>query len=194
MKKITILMSILAVAACGGKKPEPTEPKEPVEEAPAPAPEAEKKMPEPAPAPEAAKPEPPPPPPPKSWHAQASLVPVKGAKIKGTTVTFSQTEGAPVVVGAMGWFDGIKPGKYHLVVHEAADCGANAAKAGKPMASGDLAFAAAKGASTLTVDKADAVSLDGDGSIVGHALALHDDKKGKPGKILACGPIAAGAE
>jgi len=188
MKQSTILMSILVIAACGGKKPEPVEPKEPAEPEPA-APVAESKK-APEPEPEKA-PEPPPPPPPKSWHAEAALTPVKGAKLKAATITFSQTEGQPVSVGSTGWFDGIKAGKYHLVVHEAAACGANATKAGKAMASADIAFAAAKGMESLDVGKVETIQLDGDGAIVGHTLVLHDDKKGKPGKALACGPIAA---
>ncbi len=183
--KRTILMSILAVAACGGgKKAEPTTPKESEGEA---APVAESK---PAPQPEPA-PEPAPPPAPKSWHAQAELQPVKGAKLKGTTVTFSQEEGAEVVVGSNGWFDGIKPGKYHLVVHEAADCGTNATKAGKPMATTDMPLTAAKGQENVDVGKVATIQLNGDGAIVGHALVLHADQKGKPGKALACGPIAS---
>lgn len=189
MKHTTILISILAIAACGGKKPPPpAEPKEP-EPAPAPAPEA-KPAPEPEPAPA---PEPPPPPPaPKTAHAQAQLSPVKGAKIKGATVTFSQQEGQAVSVGSTGWFEGIKAGKYHLVVHEGADCGPNATKVGKPMGGDDIAFTAAKGMDALDVGQVASLQLQGDGAIVGHTLVLHDDKKGKPGKALACGSIAAG--
>jgi hypothetical protein len=183
MKHTTILMSILAIAACGGKKSAPAQPKDPE---PDPAPMADKKA---APAPE---PEPAPPPPPKSWHAQAELTPVKGQKIKAATVTFAQDEGHPVTVASTGWFDGIKAGKYHLVVHESAECGANATKAGKPMPA-DIPFAAAKGATSLDVGQVESIQLDGDGAIVGHTLVLHDDKKGKPGKVLACGPIAAAA-
>lgn len=182
MKHSTILISLLAIAACGGKKPAPAEPKEPE-----PEPVAETK--EPAP-----EPEPPPPPPPrKAWHAQAELTPVKGAKIKGATVTFVQTEGKPVTVGSNGWFEGIKSGKYHLVVHEAAACGPNATKAGKA-GGGDIEFVATKGMDALDVGEANAIQLDGDGTIIGRTLVLHDDKKGKPGKALACGPISAADE
>ena len=182
MKHITILMSVLAIAACGGKKSAFEAPKEPE---PAPSPVAE-----PAPAPPA--PEPPPPPPPKTWKASAELTPVKGQKIKGATVTFSQTEGAPVAIGSTGWFEGIKSGKYHLVVHESADCGVNAAKAGKPFAATaatEIGFTAAKGMDALDVGTVEGVSLDGDSTIVGHTLVLHADKKGKPGAALACGAI-----
>jgi len=188
MKHTTTLISILALAACGGKKAAPAQPKEPEPEPAAPV--AETKPAEPEPPPPA--PEPPPPPPPKSWHAQAQLTPVKGAKLKGTIVTFAQQEGQPVSVAATGWFDGIKAGKYHLLVHAGADCGANASKAGKPIAGADIAFAAAKGMSALDVGQVSSIQLDGDAAIVGHTLVLHDDKKGKPGKALACGPIAAG--
>ena len=188
MKHITILIPILAIAACGGKKSAPEQPKEPEPEA-APAAEA-KTAPEPDPEPAAA----PPPPAPKSWHAKADLAPVKGAKLKGTTVTFAQQEGEPVAVGSIGWFDGIKAGKYHLVVHDGADCGANAAKAGKAMTGADIPFTAAKGADSLSVGQVASVQLDGDSAIVGHTLVLHDDKKGKAGKALACGPIASGGD
>jgi hypothetical protein len=192
MKHTTTLISILAIAACGGgKKPEPKEPKEVKEEEPEPAPVAETKPAEPEPPPA---PEPPPPPPPKIWHAQAQLAPVKGAKLKGATVTFTQQEGQPVSVASTGWFDGIKAGKYHLLVHQNAECGANAAKAGKPVAGADIAFAAAKGMDALDVAQVSSVQLDGDAAIVGHTLVLHDDKKGKPGKVLACGAIVGGAE
>src|SRR5438128_2399912 len=147
MKHTTILISILAVAACGGNSPPPAEPKEP---APAPPPAAEAKPePEPAPAPE-----PPPPPPIKTLYAQAALIPVKGAKIKGATVTFTQEGDQPVAVASNGWFDGLKPGKYHLVVHESADCGPNATKAGKAMAAADVLFTAAKGQDALSVAQA----------------------------------------
>ena len=183
MKNTLTLISLLALAACGGKKPAPEPPKQP-EPAPEPAPAPETK-PEPAP-----EPAPPPPPPPKSWQAQAELSPVKGAKIKAATVTFMQTEGKPVTIASVGWFDGIKSGKYHLVVHEAAACGPNATKAGKPGA--DIEFVAAKGMDALDIGPSSAVQLDGDTTIVGHTLVLHDDKKGKPGKPLACGPIAGG--
>jgi len=36
--------------------------------------------------------------------------------------------------------------------------------------------------------------LDGDDSIVGRTAVLHDDKKGAPGKILACGAIEPAAD
>ncbi|HSR96886.1 MAG TPA: hypothetical protein VLM79_07550 [Kofleriaceae bacterium] len=178
MKHTHVLISLVALAACGGKKSEPAEPKpEPPPPEPAPAP---------APAPEP--PPPPPPPPPKSWNAEAELTPVKGAKIKATTVTFAQTEGKPTAVSSKGWFDGIKSAPYHLVIHDGAACGPNGTKAGK--AGTDIPFVATGGMDRLDVGEMESIQLDGDATIVGHTLALHDDKKGKPGKILACGPIA----
>jgi Cu/Zn superoxide dismutase len=181
--KHTMLLSILGIAACGGKQAAP--PKEP---APDPTPVVESKpAPEPAPAP-------PPPPPPRSWHAQAEMTPVAGVKIKAATVTFSQQEGQQVNVGSKGWFDGIKSGRYHFVVHEAAECGPNASKAGKPIATPDLLLVAAVGMDSVDVGKVDAIQLDGAATIVGHTLVLHDDKKGSPGKAIACGPITAGGD
>jgi hypothetical protein len=43
-------------------------------------------------------------------------------------------------------------------------------------------------------DGAAGLALDGDASIVGHTLVLHDDKKGQPGKALACGPMTSADE
>jgi hypothetical protein len=181
MKHISILISILAVAACGGSKPQTAKPKAiPLEPDPPPVAEAK---PEPAPAPE------PPPPPPKTWHAEAELAPLKGVKIKTTTITFTQEEGQPAAIASNGWFTGIKAGKYHLVVHEGTDCGPAAAKAGKPMGTATIPFAAAKTTTALEVSQAVPVQLDGDGAVVGHALVLHEDKKGKAGRALACGAI-----
>jgi len=189
MKHTTILISILAIAACGGKTPPPAEPKEPEPEPAAPAPEPVP-APEPTPAPEP----PPPPPAPKTLYAQAALVPVKGAKIKGATVTFTQEGDQPVAVASNGWFDGLKPGKYHLVVHEATDCGPNATRAGKPMGAADVPFTAAKGMDALSIAQAATIQLQGDAAVIGHALVLHADAKGKSGKALACGAIAAAGE
>jgi hypothetical protein len=182
---LTLSISFLAIVACGGgKKPPPAAPKEPEPEPAAPVAET-KPAPEPEPEPA---PEPPPPPPPAALHAQAELAPVKGVKIKAVTVTFTQQGTDPVAIGSTGWFDGIKAGKYHLVVHGGDACGA---KAGKPMGS-DIAFTATKSTDSLTVAPV-ALSIEGEGAIVGHPLVLHADKKGKPGKALACGMIAAGA-
>jgi hypothetical protein len=181
MKSTWMWMSILAVAACGGGNKPAAQPKDPEPMAN----ETESK-PAPEPEPEAA----PPPPPPKKWHAAAELTPVKGSRIKPATVTFEQEEGGETSVSNTGWFDGLKAGKYHLVVHASADCGNNATKAGRVMVGSDMPFTNAKGATSLEVDKTAALALDGDSTIIGHSLVLHDDKKGKIGKPLACGPIA----
>jgi hypothetical protein len=190
---ISILASITALGACGGgQKPDttPKDPKDPDTDAPDTTEKQSSTATAPDPTPEPP-PAPAPPPPPKAFHAQADMKPLKGAKIKGTTVTFSQTEGDEVEVGSMGWFDGIKAGKFHLVVHQGADCGANGAKAGKAIAATDMPLASAKGQTSVDIGKVATVQLDGDGTIVGHALVLHADAKGKPGKPLACGAIAS---
>jgi len=197
MKQAMTLISVLVLAACGGKRPGAEEPKEPAEseevepEPAAAATAAGEKA--PAPEPEPA-PAPPPPPPPKSWRAQAALTPVRGSRIKAATVTFAQQEGQPVTIASSGGFAGIRAGKYHLVVHQAAACGPNASKAGKAMAGASVGFTAAKGMDALEVTGSEVMQLAGDAAIVGHTLVLHDDKRGKPGRSLACGPIAAADE
>jgi Cu/Zn superoxide dismutase len=168
-------------AGCGGKAKAP-------KAAPPPSPEKEV---EPIADPEpAAKPAPPPP---KMWHAKAELTPAKGSKMKPSTVSFSQTEGDSVQVATDAPIDGLKPGKYHLVIHEGAACGANATKVGAAWGSGGapLDIDVAKGGAG-SIDQADReLALDGEASVVGHTLVLHDDKKGKPGKALACGAITS---
>ncbi|MGE5181482.1 MAG: superoxide dismutase family protein [Acidobacteriota bacterium] len=182
----------LVLAACGGgKKSNTTTPStgaamdkkdEPAEPA-----EAEKPA-------EPAKPaEPEKPPAPKMFHAKASLTPVKGAKVKAATITFEEEEGKPATVTSSASLEGLKAGKYHLTVHDAKDCGPNATKAGKPFApaaSADVAVEAKKDGAKVDASDVD-VKLNGDDSIVGHVLVLSADKKGKPGKALACGPITA---
>ncbi|MGN6108334.1 MAG: superoxide dismutase family protein [Kofleriaceae bacterium] len=149
----------------------------------------------PAPPVEPAKVEPPPPPPPpKMWNAQAALAPVKGAKVKPATLVFSQEEGKPAAVTSGGALEGLAPGKYHLVIHESADCGPNATKAGKPWTDGTLevTIEVAKD-KPGTVENANlAVALEGEKTIVGRTLVLHADKKGKADKAIACGAIANG--
>lgn len=149
---------------------------------------------EPAPAPEPA-PEatPPPPPPPKVTKAKAELAPVKGQKFKPGTVMFSQTEGdSTSQVTSPEGFEGLKAGSYHLVVHTAAECGPNATKAGKafPGAATPLEFKAEADSSAIDVPSAP-LQLEGEQTVTGRVLVLHDDKRGKVGKALACGPITA---
>lgn len=176
------LSSLLVAAACGGKSKgaSPPPPGPPVEEEVA----AE---PEPAPEPE-------PPPPPQQWSATATLTPVKGAAVKVAVVRFSQTEGEGTAVATTAPLAGLKAGTYRLVIHESAECGKNATKVGPVWAEvADVAFeiVVAKGAAG-ELDQSDvAITLDGDGAIVGRTLVLHAVTKGKLGKVLACGSIAA---
>jgi hypothetical protein len=191
MKHAAFLIPFLVIAACGGgKKPTPAQPKEEATEASEPP--AEEKAAEPTPEAKPEEPaEPAPPPPPKMWKAKADLAPVKGQKFKPAAITFEQEEGGATKVASEG-FEGLKAGTYHLVVHEAADCGKNATKVGKAFAgqTEDLTFKIEKkGPATIAVDEAK-VSVGGDTAITGHTLVLTDDKKGKPNKALACGPIA----
>jgi len=185
MTTMRTLVIALAIAACGGggkkaaDKPKDEAPTEAKADSPKPEEKVEEKAPEPAK-----------PPPPKMWHAKADLAPVKGAKVKPSSITFSQEEGKPTAVAAAS-IDGLKPGKYHLMVHESKDCGTNASKAGKVMGAADVGFEVKKGAPGSVDDSGSTLALGGDDSVVGHALVLHDDAKGKPGKAEACGVITA---
>jgi Cu/Zn superoxide dismutase len=188
VKTISILVSVsmaAAAAACGGgaQQTRPESTPEPRVEAPRPAPEPE---PEPEPVP----------PPPQTWTATAALTPVKGSKMKPQTVTFRQTEGESASATS-GELAGLKPGTYHLVIHEASACGPNATKAGPPWpgaAGAELRVQVTKAEpGALAADEL-ALSLEGEESIVGRTLVLHEDKKGKPGKALACGEIAMAAD
>lgn len=131
-------------------------------------------------------------PPPRRWQAEATLAPVKGIKLVPAVVTITQTEGdgARLVVELTG----LKAGRYHLAVHEMTSCGKNASKAGaiwNEAAEATLAVDVDKGA-PASLDTIDVpLMLDGESSVVGRALVLHADKKGKPGKAVACGEIAA---
>jgi hypothetical protein len=116
------------------------------------------------------------------------LTPSKSAKFKPATITFAQPEGGAVAVASSG-FDGIKAGTYHLVVHDGADCKKPGA-ALKAAATADMTFKAAKDSSSVDVGGV-AINLVGDAGVSGHVLVLTDDKKGKPGATLACGPIVA---
>lgn len=182
--KALIVVPFVFAAACGGSKPKP---------APAPAPE-------PAPAAAAAEPPaekapaepeaPPAPPPPKMFKAKADLTPVKGSKLAATTVSFAQEEGKDTQVSSEGGVSGLAKGTYHLVVHAAADCGANATKAGAVVKDAPNVPVTVGADKKGNVDASDVkLALDGDSSIVGKTLVLHTDAKGKPGKAVACGPI-----
>jgi hypothetical protein len=137
---------------------------------------------------------PPPPPPPQHFSARAELAPVKGVKLAPTAVLFYQTEDEPAQVQAETPFEGLKAGTYHLVVHEGGECGKNAALAGGIW---DVAeesrlqiVATRKTAATLPESTLD-LMLYGEDTIVGRTLVLHADKKGAPGKPVACGAITS---
>lgn len=184
MKLNVFVIASFALVACGGKAKKATD-------QPPPDPDLGSEVepidePEPEPEPE--------PPPPQRWSARAELAPVKGAKVKARVVSFAQTEGAGADIAGDAPFDGLKAGTYHLVVHASPECGKNATKAGPVLAATAgvaLTLVVVKGAPAALEDSGVGLTLDGDDSIVGHTLVLHEDKKGKPGKALACGPIVA---
>lgn len=168
------------VCACGGGG------KKQVEEAPPPV--VEKKPEEPPPPP----PEPEAPPVPKSYSAKAAMTAVKGAKLEGGTVTFTQEEGSDTKVSSD--FTGLKKGTYHLVIHDGSECGPNATKAGAPWKGGEAVKLSFKvgGDNAGNIDESGVkLMLSGVAPIIGQTLLLHDDKKGTPGKALACGTIDA---
>lgn len=116
------------------------------------------------------------------------MAPVSGSKMKPIEVSLKQVDDATTVTA--GFFQGLKPGLYHFVVHDKGDCSHKAARAGKAWA----------GAAALDLSmKIDASggNIDESGlpikvvDLGGHALVLHADKKGKPGKAVACGVIPA---
>lgn len=174
MRKIVLVM---CVVACGGGS------KKQVEEAPPPV--VEKKVEAPPP-----EPEPEPPPVPKSYSAKAAMTAVKGAKLEGGTVTFTQEEGSDTNVSSD--FTGLKKGTYHLVIHDGTECGPNATKAGPAWKGGEAVKLSFKvgGDNAGNIDESGVkLMLGGVAPIIGQTLVLHGDKKGTPGKALACGTI-----
>ncbi len=182
--KLSSIPIVCALVACGGgaaghrgSEPAALVLPEEAEDAPAPRPAEEEVEPIP----------------PMAWSAEADLTPVKGVKMKPVTLTFHQVEGEGVQVTSTELIDGLAPGIYHVVVHAGTDCGKNAAKIG------GLWPATAGVAFTLTVEKGLPAELDdevdymltGDDSIVGRTITLHADKKGKLGKVAACGAVIA---
>jgi hypothetical protein len=159
------------VAACSDKKPEAAPPPK----APAPSIDAA------PPAPDAAR---------GRWGATSELLPAAGTKMKSAVVAFSQWEGDRTTMSTSAPLAGLAPGKYHLVIHEGRDCGANGSEAGAAWpASFDLEVV--KGVPAQISTAISDLMLDGDHSIVGHTLVLHADAKGKLGKVIACGAIFA---
>jgi Cu/Zn superoxide dismutase len=132
-------------------------------------------------------------PPPKMFAAQVELAPLKGQKMKqAVVVKFQQEEGKPATASAESALEGLKAGKYHLVIHEAAECGTDGKKAGKvwdATASAPITIEIKKDEPT-TIEASDvAFKLDGDQSIANRTLVMHEDKAGKPGKAVACGVV-----
>lgn len=134
------------------------------------------------------------PPPPQHFAARAELAPVKGFKMTPTAVMFFQTEGEQTQVQAEAPFEGLKAGTYHLVVHEGDDCGKNAAGAGpawEPAAEVTLQIVATKKAAGTLAESTVDLMLHSEDTLVGRTLVLHADKKGRPAKAVACGPITS---
>jgi len=173
------MLLVIGVVACGGGG------KKQVEEGPPPV--VEKKQEEPPPEPAPAEPAVP-----KNYSAKAAMTPVKGAKLEGGTVTFSQQEGSDTSVSSD--FTGLKKGTYHLVIHDGSECGDNASKAGPPWKGGEAVKLMFKvgGDNPGNIEETGVkLMLNGVAPIIGQTLVLHDDKKGTPGKVLACGAIDA---
>jgi len=197
-----LIVTVLAAAACGGKKPAAKAPE------PAPAPVAEKAA-EPPPA------EKPAPPPPAPKHATATMAgTAKFKKVKGT-VEFKETDDGVEVTANL---EGLKKGDHGFHIHEKGDCSAPDAasagghfnpsnhKHGAPDAAehheGDLgnltADTSGKATKTFTIK---GITLgDGDTSVVGKGFIIHekaDDMKTQPtgnaGARVACGVITVDA-
>jgi hypothetical protein len=183
----SILMSMLVAAACGGSdKGETTTPASD-EMAPPAGDQGQATEQPPAETPPPAE-QPPPPPAPKMFSATVAVAPSKGSKLKATTVTLSQEEGKPASVS--GSVEGLKAGKYVWQIHEG-DC----KKVGKAFAATESATVAVeitKEAPTAQLSGEQPWMLDGEQSVVGKALVLHEMKKDKPGKALGCGVISTG--
>ncbi len=171
MNVSNVMIVLLAVGCGGGKQPAKTPPPPP----PPPKVAAPEKA-EPAPEPAV----------PKILHAKAALVPVTGSKVGTASVSFAQDDGADTTVTSDD-FDGLKPGKYHLVIHDGETCD-KPGDAWKGGAAIELTLKITKDSHGLEETKVK-LDLGGIAPASGHALVLHDDKKGKPGKALACGTI-----
>jgi Cu/Zn superoxide dismutase len=184
MKKVAL---VTLLVACGGsKKPAVADEAPPVAEQPKEAAEPSEPS-EPS--------EPPPPAEPAVaavTGAKAALQPLKGAKQPPGTVTFSQQEGQDTNVTSD--FQGLRPGTYDLVIHDGSECGANGEKAGGPWKGSEavtLKFSVGRDQPGNIDETGVKLMLSGVAPIIGQTLMLHQDKKGKPGKAIACGTIDA---
>ena|ERR1041385_3661857 len=182
MKRFAVL--VLVVGCGGGHKK--------VEEPPTAAP---MEKPEGTEANEAGSAEAPPPAEPavgKNLGAKAALQPLKGAKQPPGTVTFSQTEGQDTNVTSD--FEGLRAGTYHLVIHDGSECGDNGEKAGGPWKGGEgvvLKFTVGRNEPGNLDESGVKLMLSGVAPIIGQTIELHEDKRGQPGKAIACGTIDA---
>ena len=165
------------LAACGGSAPNqaPVEPVKPVEK--------EQEAPPPPPAKE---------PEPVILHAKAEMTPAKGSKLEAFVVGFMQRQGDNALVLA-DLPVGVKAGTYRYVIHAGGECGKPGA-AWAETKDVELKLVVLEDLTGAIENTEVAAHLDGEQSLVGHTLVLHEDKKGKPGKVLACGPIVTSDE
>jgi superoxide dismutase, Cu-Zn family len=207
MKRILL---VLAIAACSKKTTTPP-PAEPAPAAAPPATAAPEQPPAeatpPAPA-EPAKPAEPPAP----KKAQAELAPASKSKVKGTATFVEADGGVEVTINV----EGLKPGDHGWHVHAKGDCSAPDAtsagdhfnpenhKHGAPDAAehhaGDFGnlTAGKDGKATKTFTMKGVTLGEGENSLVGKALIVHDKKDdlktqptGNAGARVACGVIQA---
>ena len=141
--------------------------------------------------------------------AVATLSPTKGTDVSGV-VTFTKVDGGVKIVADV---TGLTPGQHGFHIHEFGDCSApDAASAGghfnpthmqhggpdsEMRHAGDFGNLDADASGRAHYERVDKViSLDGPGSIIGHAVIVHanaDDLKSQPsgnaGARVACGVI-----
>ncbi|HSD88554.1 MAG TPA: hypothetical protein VLB44_13595 [Kofleriaceae bacterium] len=167
---------ITLLVGCGSSpppKPPPPRPKSvETEKAPAPAPPPAEKE-------------------PVIYHAKAAMTPTKASRLEPFTIGFMQHEGDNALVLA-DLPVGVKAGTYHYLIHEGAECGPDGTKVGpvwRETKDVDLKLVVLKDLTGALDNSELAAHLEGEQAIVKHTLVLHDDKKGKPGKPLACGTI-----
>jgi Cu/Zn superoxide dismutase len=126
------------------------------------------------------------------WWASAEIVPFKGVRMSPVSIVFFQAEGSPTRARSEESVQRLRPGTYHLVVHTRGDCGSRASSAGPPL-DGGTTFAPIvvprKGPSPAVASDDLPFALAGDDTVTGHALVLHADRHGRPGKPIACGLI-----
>ena len=179
---------LASLFACGGKSQSapPTLPPDPVQ---APEPSAEvmpPQTPEPAPQPDVPLEPPAPAAAPKVTSAQVELAPIAGnAKMKPVMITIEQTEGQPAKIAEVE-IEGLRPGKYQLLVHDAASC-KDSSKIPTAEPSNQILVEVTKDApGKLPATELD-MKLEGD--LIGKTLVLHELRAGTPGPAQACGAI-----